>query len=332
MAWLLFAVIPPPVNIIFLFFNGFPLGLLWGIIFSYIEGRRATDFIGSAMAVSFIFSSGLVKSIGQFLKMHWHLTDTWMPFIAGAVFVPFLLLFVYLLEKIPPPTADDVVARTERIPMTRDQRAFFLKTFLPGIVMLVILYVFLTIFRDVRDNFIADMWKEMGYFNQPGLFTKTEIPITLVALVLVGSMILIKNNYRALMFTHGLVMVGFIVAGLSTLLFGNGLLNPVLWVEFVGLGLYMGYIPYNCVLFDRLIATFRIPGNVGFLIYIADAFGYLGSVGVIMTKVILVALHFKVQWTPFYSSSVMMLSVFGVAGTLVSMSYFSRKHKRMNQS
>ena len=48
---LFFAIVPAPYNIIFLFFNGFPLGIIWGIIFSYIEGRRATDFIGAALAV-----------------------------------------------------------------------------------------------------------------------------------------------------------------------------------------------------------------------------------------------------------------------------------------
>ncbi len=55
LSWLLFALVPLPYNIIFLFINGFPLGMLWGVVFSYVEGRRSTDFIGAALAVSFIF-------------------------------------------------------------------------------------------------------------------------------------------------------------------------------------------------------------------------------------------------------------------------------------
>jgi hypothetical protein len=51
-----------------------------------------------------------------------------------------------------------------------------------------------------------------------------------------------------------------------------------------GFGLYMGYVPFNCVLFERLIAAFRIPGTVGFVMYLADAFGYLGSVGVLLYR------------------------------------------------
>jgi MFS family permease len=324
-AWLLFAITPAPYNIIFLFMNGFPLGLLWGVIFSYIEGRRATDFIGAALAVSFIFSSGFVKSVGNYLMVVQGVAEKWMPFVAGAVFVPFLILFVYLMERIPPPMSDDVAVRTARVPMTKLQRVAFVRTFLPGIVLLVLLYAFLTIFREIRDNFIANMWQEMGYSNQPELFLQTEVPITLAILVLIGSMIIIRNNYKAFIVSLIFVMAGFIVAGISTYLFVNHELNPVTWVTMVGMGLYMGYIPYNCVLFERLIATFRIPANVGFLIYLADSVGYIGSVGVIITKGIF---KLNLRWTVFYSNSVMILSVIGIIGTGFTIVYFIRKYRR----
>ena len=92
----------------------------------------------------------------------------------------------------------------------------------------------------------------------------------------------------------------------------------------VGMGLYMGYIPYNCVLFERLIATFRIPANVGFLIYLADSVGYIGSVGVIITKGIF---KLNLRWTVFYSNSVMILSVIGIIGTGLAIMYFVKKYK-----
>jgi hypothetical protein len=214
--------------------------------------------------------------------------------------------------------------------MSREQRNEFLRAFFPGIVLLITLYVFLTIFRDVRDNFVADMWKEMGFFNQPDLFTKTETPITIITLILVGSLIVIKKNFRALMIIHGIVMAGFVVAGVSSALFVAGFLSPVTWVTSVGLGLYMGYIPYNCVLFDRLIAVFRIPANVGFLMYLADSFGYMGSVGVVLTKAILGAFNVNIRWTSFYSHGVIILSIIGVAGTIVSVVYFFSKNKQLN--
>ena len=326
LAWLLFAVVPAPVNIVFLFMNGFPLGLLWGIIFSYIEGRKTTDLIGAAMAVSFIFSSGLVKTVSQYIVINWNVSELWMPFAAGALFFPFLLFFVFMLEKIPPPTAEDIELRQQRVSMTGRQRRDMLRKFLPGIALLVILYVFLTILRDVRDNFVADMWKEMGYINQPALFTKTETPIAILTLILMASLIVVRRSYVAMVIIHWIVLAGFLIAGISSAMFIAGQLSPVYWVTATGLGLYMGYIPYNCVLFERFIATFKLIGNVGFLIYIADSFGYLGSVSIILTKAIMKMLDKNVQWTIFYSNSVVIFCVIGTIGLLISMRYFRKKH------
>jgi len=321
MAWLCFALIPAPYNIVFLFINGFPLGMLWGVVFSYVEGRRSTDFIGAALAVSFIFSSGFVKSVGGWL-IQLGVTEFWVPFCTGLVFALPLLLFIYLMERIPAPDADDEAARMNRTPMSAEQRKAFVRSFLPGIIACIFIYGFATIFRDIRDNFSADMWKEMGYLNQPAIFSKTETPITLVILALIGSMVIIKNSFKALMIAHLFIAIGFVVAGLSTYLFTKGMVAPIWWMTLVGLGLYMVYIPFNSVFFERMIAAFRFTGNVGFLIYLADSFGYLGSVSVLLSKEI-----FKVQlnWVQFFSNSVMILSVVGVAITVYAAWYFYRK-------
>ena len=325
MALLFFAFVPAPWNIVFLFINGFPLGMIWGIVFSFVEGRKATDFIGAALSVSFIFSSGFVKTVAEWLRIHFQLSEFWVPFVTGLVFGVPLIIFVFLLEKIPPPSPSDIASRTSRLPMPREKRREFVQLFLPGLVTAIIIYVFSTIFRDIRDNFIADMWKEMGYVNQPSLFTKTETPTTIIVLVLISSMILIRNNYRALITSHIIIALGFVIAGVSTYLFLHQNLSPVSWMTFVGLGLYMTYIPFNCVFFERMIATFRIAGNVGFLIYVADSFGYLGSVSILLGKEIF---HIHLQWVSFYTHGVIVLSVLGLAGTFLSMFYFSVKHKK----
>ena len=326
LSWLLFAIVPSPYNIVFLFVNGFPLGMLWGVVFSYVEGRRSTDFIGAALAVSFIFASGFVKSVGALLMNNFGISEFWMPFYAGLVFCLPLLLFVYLMERIPQPDAEDIAFRSQRVAMTADDRKKFIRDFLGGIVACVIIYCFATIFRDIRDNFSAEMWKEMGFFNQPAIFSKTETPITLIVLVLIGSMVMIKNNFAALKTAHYFILIGFILAGACTLLFKSGQLSPIAWMTLVGLGLYMVYIPFNAIFFDRLISTFKYASNVGFLIYIADAFGYVGSIGVLVSKEI-----FKIQlnWVTFFSSSVMILSVIGVALTIYSLYYFSRKYRKL---
>lgn len=325
-AWFFFAIIPPPYNAVFLFINGFPLGMLWGVVFSYVEGRRSTDFIGASLAVSFIFASGFVKSVGGWLLLEFHLSEFWVPFATGLVFVLPLLFFIYLIEKIPPPDEADIAARMNRTPMDAADRKKFVRSFLPGLIACIVIYGFATIFRDIRDNFSADMWKEMGYLNQPAIFSKTETPITLVVLVLIGSMVLIKNSYKALMLAHLFIAIGFALAGICTFFFVSGKLDPVWWMTSVGLGLYMVYIPFNSVFFERLIAAFRFTGNVGFLIYLADSFGYLGSVGVLLSKEIF---KIKLNWVDFFSNSVMVLSVVGVLITIYSAWYFSSKKSKL---
>jgi hypothetical protein len=93
----------------------------------------------------------------------------------------------------------------------------------------------------------------------------------------------------------------------------------------IGLGLYLGYIPFNSIFFDRLLAAFQYAGTVGFIMYVADSFGYLGSVGVLFFKEFGYA---KLSWLNFFISGGYILSA---AGTLLiggSMIYFHIKHRR----
>lgn len=325
LALLFFAIVPPPYNIIFLFINGFPLGMIWGIVFSYIEGRKATDFIGTVLAVSFIFSSGFVKSVAKYLMLTWNINEFWVPFITGLVFIIPLVLLLYLLEKIPAPAAGDIAARKERLPMTGTERKKMVLAFLPGLVILIIIYVFLTVFRDIRDNFAADIWKELGFASQAAVFTSTEIPVTLAVLLLVALLVFIKNNFSAFLAAHFLVAAGFFISGAATYFFMRNQLSPFNWMLLAGLGLYIAYIPFNCILFERMLAAFRLSGNAGFLMYLADSFGYLGSILVLLGKEIF---KLNLHWVAFYSQGVMILSVLGIAGTCLSAMYFIGKYKK----
>jgi ABC-type uncharacterized transport system permease subunit len=60
-ALILFSIVPPPFNIILIFLNGFPLGMIWGLVFAYLEGRKTTEILGTILSISFIVSSGFVK-------------------------------------------------------------------------------------------------------------------------------------------------------------------------------------------------------------------------------------------------------------------------------
>lgn len=324
-SWLLFGLVPAPYNIIFLFTNGLPLGMVWGMVFGYLEGRRTTEVLGAAISVSFIFSAGLCRSTGAYLMRDWHVPEAWMPFVTCCVFSLPLLGFLYLVDKIPPPTPQDEALRTRRQPMNRADRKHFVASFLPGIILFVLAYMLLTAFRDFRDNFSAEMWKTLGYGNSPQIFTATEVPVSIAVLMIMGSIMVIKNNKVALMINHIIIMAGMVLVGLSTFLFELDLINAPLWMILIGVGLYLGYVPFNSIFFDRLIATFHYVGTVGFIMYVADSFGYLGSISVLLIKELGLA---NVSWLAFFTSSGYILSITGTLLIGGSMIYFHYKHRK----
>ncbi|MGK4003457.1 DUF5690 family protein [Sorangium sp. So ce1036] len=282
-ALVLFALAPAPHAAAFLVLNGLPLGMVWGLVFGFLEGRRVSDLLGAGLCVSFIVASGFVKTVGK-LTLGWGVPEAWMPALTGALFFPPLLLSIWMLAQIPPPSADDEALRTRRAPMDRAaRRAFFLAN-AGGLVTLVVGYMVLTAYRDFRDNFAREIWDAVGYADQPAILTTAEIPVAIGALVAVALMMGIRSNRAALLAVHGLMLAGAVLVAGSTALFQAGVIGPVAWMISVGLGLYVGYVPYNCVLFDRLIAALGSVATAGFLITAADAFGYLGSVMVLLYK------------------------------------------------
>lgn len=326
-AWIalfIFAIIPPPYGMLCLLVNGFMLGFMWGIVFSYVEGRRATDFIGSAMAVSFIFAGGFTRAVAIWLRDDWQVPEKWLGFTTGLIFVVPLILFLYLIEKIPAPDKEDEKERTVRVPMDKESRRKLIRQFGLGLVVITVTYLFLTVMRDIRDNFMSNMWNDLGYGKKPAIFTRTETITSVIILAVMSLLVMIRNNFKAFQLVHGVIAFGFLMAGIASVLFLTGNLEGRYWMQLTGLGLYMGYIPFNCIFFERMIASFRIAGNVGFLIYIADAYGYLGSMSVVLTKEIL---RVQMNWVSFYSTAVIVFSVVGVAGTILSLIYFNKKYK-----
>lgn len=246
LALLLFAIIPAPYNIICLFLNGFPLGMIWGLVFSYLEGRKSTEFMAAVLSISLIFASGFVKTVAKGL-MHDHGTNEFiMPFITGALFVIPLILFVFLLELMPPPTPEDVKLRTKRVPMDAAQRKQFLQRFLPGIVLTLIIYVLLTVMRDVRDNFEPEIWSSLGVKDYT-VFTTTDTKISVIILVAMSLLILVRKNLRAFSIIHLMIIGGCALIGVSTILFSLKMIGPTTWMTLAGLGLYLGYVPYNAI-------------------------------------------------------------------------------------
>lgn len=325
-----FALVKGPLGILFFVLNGFPLGLIWGIVFHFLEGRRYTEMMGAVLAASFVFSSGFVKSVGQYILQNWDVSEYWMPFLTGMVFFPLLGISVWLLNQIPAPSEEDKAMRSSRPPMQGKDRWCLWKEFKPGIILMILVYMMLTGLRDLRDNFVVEIWKGLNITADPGLLSQTEIPITLLMLGLMSLLVLVKNNKKAFFLNHWIIISGFSISILATLALQSGILPSFAWMVLVGAGVYMAYIPFNCLLFDRMIATFKSVGNVGFLMYLIDSFGYLGSSLILFAKQ-LGGLE-QVSWLSFYTESVLMFLSISLLLMGGSFMYFQRKLKRKESS
>jgi len=322
-----FAVVPVKLKWTFLFLNGIPLGMVWGLVFSFLEGRRFTELMGAGLCASFIFASGFVKSVGKWLLLE-GVSDFWMPAAVGGIFALPLLFFVGMLSLVPNPSAEDEELRTRRDPMTGAQRKAFFLQFAWGLTSLIIVYIMLTAFRDFRDNFMAEILAQLGFGEAPEIFTTTEIPVTIGVLVMLAFVMFIRNNMLALTVNHIIIGLGCAAVGASTWLFHQGLIGPIPWIMLTGFGAYMGYIPFNCILFERLIAAFKYPSNAGFLIYLADAFGYLGSVAVLFYKDFFVS---DMDWLTFFTYTCYALAIIGVVFTIFAIIYFERRKLLLNR-
>ncbi|WP_460981493.1 DUF5690 family protein [Spirosoma fluminis] len=283
LALLGFAVVPAPYNILFLFLNGLPLGMVYGIMLGFLEGRRQTDALVAGLTASFIFASGFVKTVALTIKSSWGVSEFWLPFVTGSLFVLPMLAAIYALTLLPPPTAIDRELRTERKPMNQSERRAFVSNFRPGLVLLIISYVLLTAFRDFRDNFGPEILRNAGVENA-GIFAQTETLVAVGVLIMMALLQRVTDNFRAFAFLNAIMLAGGAVVGMSTWAYTAGMLSPGTWFLLTGLGLYMGYVPCNGLYFERLVASFRYVSTVGFMVTLADWYGYLGSVSVLLYK------------------------------------------------
>ena len=324
---LLFGLVPAPYNFVFMFINGLPLGMVWGLVFGFLEGRRTTELLGAILSTSFIFASGLAKTVGKSMMLYAGISETWMPFVAGAVFIGPLLLSTWLLNQTPPPSPEDIALRTIRLPMGKEQRRNFLKIFGLALIPIITAYAMLTVLRDFTEDFANELWSETGFRNNADVFAGTSTIVSLIVLAVIGGFFLIKNNFRAFQLNNVIIIGGFLLAAGATVAFHLHLISSVAWIITASAGLYLGYVPYNCFYFERMLAAYKIPGNVGFLIYIADAFGYLGTVVVLLVKEFV---HIRYTWVDFFTGMFYVSAALGVMFVLWSSVLFTKIYRKQN--
>ncbi|MDK1312049.1 DUF5690 family protein [Pseudoalteromonas ardens] len=320
LALVLFALVPEQLKPLMMFLNGVPLGMIWGIVFSFLEGRKTSEILGAFLSVTFIVASGLVRTVGQWLIVDLNVTEYWMPATTGAIFTVPLFVSVYLLAQTPPPSPDDQSARQARAPMNAQQRLAFFLRYAPGILLLITSFLLFTGLRDFRDNFSAEIWQALGHGEEPAIFAYAGIRIAGVVLFVLAAMVMIKNNTSAFLSNHGFILLGCVLLGGTTYAFEQHWIDGKSWMVWLGAGLYIAYIPYNCFLFDRMISAVGSTANAGFLIYLADSAGYLGSVSILLYRTFASP---EISWLAFFIQLCYLVAILGGALVVGSMVYFS---------
>jgi hypothetical protein len=276
-ALVLFGVAPSPLHVGFLFLNGLALGMVFGLVLGFLEGRRMTEALAAGLCASFILADGVTKSVGTWL-LDRGVTERWMPAAAGLIFLPPLLVAVWMLGHIPPPDDRDLTLRSNRTTMTRADRASMLRRHSIGLISIVAAYFLVTIARSLRADFAPEIWRGLGVQVAPALFSNSEILVALAVLLANGLSVLIVDNRRALFASIGLGMAGALLMLLALAGLQRGWLGGFAFMVLLGTGLYLPYVAVHTTIFERLIAITRDRGNLGFLMYVADSAGYFGYV------------------------------------------------------
>jgi hypothetical protein len=320
-----FALVPPPWNIGFMLVNGLSLGMIWGLVFGFLEGRRESELLGAILCTSFIVSSGVVKSAGKSVMLAGWANEYWMPAVTGLLFAPLLVICVLGLVAMPPPSEADKQLRVARTPMDGAARRSMFRAYAPGLSALIVAFIGLTLLRDFRDNFAAEIWTGLGMGGNAEIFALSELPVAVIVLATLSLLMFIRDNRQAFMANLLLVAVGFCLAGAASVLFQVHLIGPVTWMITLGAGLYLSYTPFNAILFDRFIAASGRAGTAGFLMYLADSFGYAGSVLLLVVRNFM---DLSLSWVDFLILLSYAVAVGGLALVILAAIYFRRRLSR----
>ncbi|BDS06010.1 hypothetical protein NT6N_10500 [Oceaniferula spumae] len=344
---LVFGAMPDNWKFLPIAINGLSLGVVWGVVVSYLEGRRTSEVLLAGLSCSYIMASGIVKDFGLAVlagdgAAWWHgvpfisqaavkatgpVSEGWMPFIVGLHYLPIFLGAIYLLKQIPQPSQEDVITRSKRASMDGKSRKRFFSRFAFGMIVLCTIYLLLTAYRDYRDTYLVDLYSALGYDKTSGTQNLLGNSETIVGFTVTAGLAMLYW-LRKWLLQSGLLLVwlfmasGLVALGTGTWLFQAGSISGFSWMVISGVGIYITYVPFGSVLFDEIIAETHHVGTAVFAIYVCDSVGYGGTVALYFLRDTLFG---NIDKLAFFTAFTWIITAVGLVCLVLSYFYFQRK-------
>ena len=186
--------------------------------------------------------------------------------------------------------------------MDAHQRRDILMRFAPVLTMLFIANLFITVVRDIKEDFLVNLVDTTQF--SAWAISGVDGVVTLLILGLFILISLIRDHEKVLYLLLGMVIVGSAALAGVARFYEELQLSPLAWMFSQSLGLYIVYLSFQTLFFERFVSCFHIRGNVGFFIVTIDFVGYVGTVAVLVFKELFVT---ELDWIGFYNTMVTIL-------------------------
>ena len=142
-------------------------------------------------------------------------------------------------------------------------------------------------------------------------------------------MSLINSNYRVLIVLLSMVIGGAVTISYLAFNYDTLQLPTLYWLFIQSLSLYIVYLSFQTLFFERFIACFKIKGNVGFFIASIDFIGYTGTVCVLLFKEYCSP---NIDWMQFYNQFSGWVGIVAGIAFIGSAIYLMQRYKMEKQN
>ena len=113
--------------------------------------------------------------------------------------------------------------------------------------------------RDIKEDFLVKIFDVAGSGYSSWIFAQLDSIVTLIILIIFGLMVFVRNNMRVLLILLSLVILGMLTMSFISLRYEALQLSPVVWLFIQSLCLYLAYLCFQTIFFDRFIGAMYLP-------------------------------------------------------------------------